>query len=214
MRKITIIYDNEAIGKFGKLSIVYRRLSAYGVQIIGTILRLLPFVCASVIFTSCLTVRQIERNCDSFYAICVTEETNTVTTIHDTAWIEKRDTVVSYYLVRDTVQNTVFLPSVERSLSSDTSILSTGLARSKAFIYNSRLFHYLESGDTILNIRLNNAITENNRLRKVITDVNTINSVTVLKDTPFGNFCKKWFFGTIIIISGILVVILLKKKIF
>ena len=170
------------------------------------------FLIGSLLLPSCLTVRQIERNCDEFAKICLTTGTETVTTIHDTTFTTKRDTVVMVELKHDTVSKVVFLPQVERSLTSDTSRLSTGLAYSTAYIFNSRLYHFLESGDTILNIRLNNAITENNRLRKVITDVNTVNSVTVLKDTPFGNFCKKWFYVTLIIIVIGIAFIVLRRK--
>ena len=176
---------------------------------------LLVFAILGLISTSCLTVRQIERNCDQFAKICLTETVETTVTIHDTAWIEKRDTIVEYRLERDTVFNTILLPSIEQSLSSDTSILSTGLALSTAYIYNSHLFHFLESGDTILNIRLNDAITENTRLRKIITDIETTNTVIVKEDTPFGKFCKKWFFGSLILIVVIIVGYILKlKKVF
>lgn len=149
---------------------------------------------------SCLTVRQIERNCDKFAKICLeTTRTDTVI-IHDSTTITKRDTIIEFRIERDTVFNAVFLPSIERSLTSDTSRLSTGLAFSEAFIYNSRLYHTLESGDTILNIRLNNALTEITRLKKEIRASETTNTVTVRKDTQFGKFCKRWFFGTLILI--------------
>ena len=165
-------------------------------QTITTILYLLAFVGLN----SCLTVRQIERNCDQFAKICLTTETETTITIHDTAWIEKRDTVVLYELVRETTTDTVFVRSDGGLLSSDTSTLATGLAYSTAFVYDSRLFHTLESGDTILNIRLNDAITERNQLRKEIRDSQITNTVTVKEDTGFGKFAKKWFFGTVILI--------------
>lgn len=146
--------------------------------------------------TSCLTVKQIERNCDQFAKICLTE--TDVTEIHDTTWIEKRDTIVEYVLKRDTISNTVFLPSIERSISSDTSYLTTGLASSVAFIWRSQLFHTLESGDTILNIRLNDAITEQNRLRHELNK--KVQTVTIREDTRFGKFCKRWFWGSLVAI--------------
>jgi len=162
--------------------------------------------------TSCLTVRQIERNCDQFYAICVTQETET-TTIHDTAWIERRDTIVNYLIERDTVEKVTYLPSIERSVSSDTSYLTTGLASSTAFIWRSQLFHTLESGDTILNIRLNDALTQVNHLHRELSE--KTRTVTVREDTSFGKFCKKWFFGTLILVFlGILVAVLRIKKVF
>ena len=173
------------------------------------------FAILSLISTSCLTVRQIERNCDQFAKICLETGTETTVTIHDTAWVEKRDTIVEYRLERDTVFEVSYIPAMPLSITSRVSTLETGLASSTAYIANSRLYHFLESGDTILNIRLNDAITEVNRLKKIIRDSQTTNTVTVREDTPFGKFCKKWFFGTIIlIIIGISGYILKLKKVF
>jgi len=171
--------------------------------------QLFPLLLIAVCLSSCLTVRQIERNCDKFYAICVTDETET-TEIRDTVWIEKRDTVIEYKVEKETVTDTVFLAQDGGFIYSDTSMLFTGLARSEAFIYRNKLYHFLESGDTILNIRLNNAITERNRLREELST--KVQTVTVKEDTPFGKFAKRWFIGTIIVIVlGILGYILKLK---
>lgn len=161
-----------------------------------------------VLGNSCLTVRQIERNCDQFAKICITSESETII-IHDTTWIERRDTIVQVELKRDTVFKTIPVRSNGTYISSDTSYLWTGLARSEAFIWRSQLFHTLESGDTILNIRLNNAITERNRLREELSE--KVRTVEVRRDTQFGKFAKKWFLGTVIII--IIGVVLLFFKI-
>jgi len=174
-------------------------------QTITTILYLLAFVGLN----SCLTVRQIERNCDQFAKICITSESETIT-IHDTTWIEKRDTVVQIKLKHDTVSKVSYLPSVARNISSDTSYLTTGLASSTAFIWRSQLFHALESGDSILNIRLNNVITERNLLRKELRE--KVRTVEVRKDTGFGKFAKRWFFGTVILIIVGIVVLFFKIK--
>lgn len=154
------------------------------------------FLFTFLLLSSCLTIKQIERNCDQFAKICLTE--TDVTEIHDTTWIEKRDTIVEYVLKRDTISNMVFLPSIERSISSDTSYLTTGLASSVAFIWRSQLFHTLESGDTILNIRLNNAMTEITHLRRELNK--KVQTVTVKENTPFGKFAVKWFIGSLILI--------------
>ena len=175
--------------------------------------KILLFFLILASLTSCLTVKQIERNCDKFGKICLTSVETTE--IRDTVWVLKRDTIVEYVLQRDTITNTVYLPEFhfENPFYSDTSRLSVGLAYSEAFIARSRLYHFLESGDTILNIRLNDAITERNHLRQELNK--KVQTVTVRKDTQFGKFCKKWFFGSLVIILlGIVVVLLRIRKIF
>ena len=187
------------------------------------------FAILSLISTSCLTVRQIERNCDQFAKICLETGTETTTTTSDSSWTETRDTTVNYEIPLETVSDSIPIKikpdttdtdsptDVPKRLSlyTDTSTLRTGLAHSTAYVSDDILYHFLESGDTILNIRLNDAITEVNRLKKIIRDSQTTNTVTVREDTPFGKFCKKWFFGTVIlIIIGISGYILKLKKVF
>ena len=162
-----------------------------------------------VLFSSCLTVQKIEKNCDKFAQICITDNAET-TEISDTIWITKRDTIIDYQMEKEIVTDTVFIRSNGTYLNSDTSYLTTGLASSEAFIWRSRLFHTLESGDTILNIRLNNALTEINHLRTELTEKTA--TVKIREDTTFGKFTKKWFIGSLIAIFICISGYLLKKR--
>ena len=76
---------------------------------------------ATMLFSSCLTIKRIERNCDKFAAICVTEK-ETVTVYRDST-IYRTDTIRVPLPYQDTVKitdtvrivnNLAYLPTIHK----------------------------------------------------------------------------------------------------
>ena len=162
---------------------------------------------------SCMTVKRIERNCDQFEQVCTTGNTDTVR-IENTVVVTERDTVINFYFPRDTVylETPVNVPpSVNRGLvNSKLSHLEAGLAWSTAQVKQGVLKHYIESGDTILRIQLDNVIKERETLRTELKASHQI--VAVKENTKFAKFTIKWFVGSLVVIILVLGILFFKYQ--
>jgi len=150
---------------------------------------------------SCMTVKRIERNCDAFAKICVTSSTDTVR-IENTVVVTERDTTINFYFPRDTVYLETPLdkiPGVKKGLiNSKLSYLEAGLAWSTAQVEQGVLKHYIESGDTLLQIKLENALRTEKQLRTELKSSHQI--VTVKENTKFADFTIRYFWYSLIVI--------------
>ena len=121
----------------------------------------IAFILICLLSVSCMTVKRIERNCDKFEKICTTGNVDTVE-INNSTVVFLRDTTINFYFPRDTVylETPVDIPiKVDKGLiNSKQSYLKAGYAWSTAQVESGVLKHYLESGDTIIQIRLDNAL--------------------------------------------------------
>ena len=128
----------------------------------------IAFILIILLSTSCMTVKRIEKNCDLFEKVCVTATVDTVLKTK-TVVVTERDTIINFYFPRDTVylETPVDIPpKMDKGLvNSKLSYLEAGLAWSTAQVEKGVLKHYIESGDTILRIQLDNAIKERETLR-------------------------------------------------
>jgi len=95
-----------------------------------------------------MTVKRIERNCDAFAKVCITESKDTVR-IENTVVVTERDTIINFYFPRDTVylETPVDIPpKMDKGLvNSKLSYLEVGLAWSTAQVEKGVLKHYIES---------------------------------------------------------------------
>jgi hypothetical protein len=116
----------------------------------------------------CMTVRQIEKHCDTFAKVCLTESTHTDSSV--TIHTEIRDTFIFVYLpgeiVIDSIPFKVPIPvEVYRTITPTSITAETEYAFAKAWITENGLYIELSTKDTLLHIKLNDAIKETTILK-------------------------------------------------
>ena len=161
-----------------------------------------------ILLSSCMTVKRIEKNCDKFTVICLTEnDTIIITKEIETVY---RDTIVKYFIKRDTIHWSTPVYIRQGLMNSKLSLLETGLARSTAQVIKGSLKHFLQSGDTVLQIRLDNALRDvrvlNTRL-EIHQDI-----VTIKENTKFAKFTIKWFWISFFVIVILVAVVVFKNR--
>ncbi len=160
---------------------------------------------------SCLTVKRIEKNCEKFAAVCITEtETSTETNTEIITEIEYRDTSATIHIpeekVRDKIpviiedENKKPVPVKKEYVNSELSILQVPFATSYAQVINSKLSHELIQTDTILLFKLHNALKTIRKQEKQITVLKEKYVVTVKENSIFAKLTIKVFWALIVII--------------
>jgi len=174
---------------------------------------LLLILLISVLSASCLTVKKIEKNCDLFAAVCVTEkETDTVIRIIEKTEIEYRDTIIYVKVPGKTVIKEVPVYIENGIVNSDQSYLTAPFSFSTAQVINSRLMHELVQTDTTLRIKLENALKVVKTLEKQNKILKEKYVVTVKENKPFAKFTIKWFIGSAVLIIMLLTLAFFKYK--
>jgi len=164
---------------------------------------------------ACMTTRRIEKHCDDFAKICITEaeiETETDTTRNTETEITKRDTTAIIYIPEETIKDkkpvTVVdeekkpVPVVKKEyVNSELSVLTVPFARSYAQVVNSELIHELVQTDTLLRIQLENALIEKKILTTELVKLKQkkIVTITIKENSGFAKFCIKVFWGLLIV---------------
>ncbi len=177
-------------------------------------------------FTACMTTKRVKRNCDLFTDVCVTEtEKETETTTEITTKIEYRDTTIFVYISEDKVkdkipvriedENKKPVPVKKEYVNSELSVLTVPYAKSFAQVINSKLSHELIQTDTILRVKLENALQVVKRQEKQIKILREKYIVEIEVNSPFAKFTIKWFIGSmvLIILTGGFFIIRFKSKI-
>ncbi|HDY89982.1 MAG TPA: hypothetical protein ENH82_17910 [bacterium] len=160
-----------------------------------------------------MTVKRIERNCDKFEQICTTGNVDTVRIETHTETV-LRDTIINFYFPRDTVYQETRVTVPRRVnwglINSKQSYLEAGLAWSTAQVKGGVMQHYLESGDTILQIQIDDGLKTITTLR---TERKTSErTITVKENTKFAEFTIKWFWVSFIIILLLVGVAVFKNR--
>ena len=149
-------------------------------------LRLSLILLISVLFSSCLTVKRIERNCDQFAKVCVdyekiVEYRDTTIFIHDTISVKlPADTV----LITDTLivkDGTINLKMVRRQ---------SGYAIAEAWVNNSRLFVNAYIADSSFLVTRVDTVF----LNDVIKDTSQTQNVKIKSIPSFYSFTYYAFF--------------------
>jgi hypothetical protein len=157
---------------------------------------IIGFILALMLFTSCLTVKRIEKNCDKFAKVCVTDS-KTVVEYRDT--VIYKDRIVQVVLPKDTVKivdtlyiedNKCFLPLTKKTF---------GNIWASAKVDNSILDLKAGYVKNIIQVPIHDTIY----IEKAVTNTTTDNTVTVVK--KYIPKVYKWAFW-ILLIEVILVV--------
>ena len=137
--------------------------------------KLIVLLVIAAMATSCLTVKRIERNCDLFAKVCITES-QTQTVYRDTT-IYRTDTLLVPLPYRDTVKitdtvqiinNLAYLPTIHKRFG----LIGVDAGVNRSILNVSA---YL-TDSTILYPHIDTVFLEN-----AITDTNTTNTVVVEK---------------------------------
>ncbi len=174
-------------------------------------------------FTACMTTKRIEKHCDDFAKVCITEtEKETETTTETTTETEYRDTTILVYISEDKVkdkipviiedENKKPVPVKKEYVNSELSILQVPFAKSTAQVVNSRLVHELVQTDTLLFIKFENAIKTVKRQEKQIKILREKYIVEIEVNKPFAKFTIKWFFGSLLLILAGIGFLIFKYK--
>lgn len=176
-------------------------------------MKYLAIILIGFLSVSCLTVKRIEKNCDKFAAVCVTDVKKEVRIVTNTVTeIEYRDTIIYKYLPGKVVEKRIPVYIENGIVESDLSVLVTPLARSTAQVVGSRLEHYLTQNDTTLQLELERALKtiriQNTEKWKTINE----NTVTVTENSPFAKACIRVCFGLLVVIVIGIVYLIVKNK--
>ena len=150
---------------------------------------------------SCMTIKRVEKNCDLFMKVCevpVKVETEILTnTITE---IEYRDTSFYYPIPERIVKEKKPVKVKGKKVNSELSILQVPYAISYAQVINSKLQHELVQTDTLLLIKLEDALKTVKIQEKQIKVLKEKYVVTVKENTNFADFAIKVFWGLLIIV--------------
>jgi len=167
----------------------------------------------ALLSVSCMTVKRIEKNCDLFTKVCITEivtKTDTIRTIKTV--IEYRDTIIYVKVPGKTVIKEVPVYIENGIVNSDQSYLTVPYAESTAQVINSQLIHDLTQVDTLILIKLQDALKTIKIQEKQIETLKEKYVVTLYENKPFAKFTIKWFIGSVILIVIFLIIAFFKYK--
>jgi len=176
-------------------------------------MKTLSIILITLLSVSCLTVKRIEKNCEKFEKVCVTEiETKTDTIIKTKTVIRYRDTTIYIEMPGREIIKEVPVYIKAKLANSELSVLKVPYARSYARVINSKLKHELIQTDTILLFRLKNALQDKKVLETQIISLKEKKVVPVKENTKFAGFTIKWFIGSIVLIIVFLTIAFFKYK--
>jgi len=167
----------------------------------------------ALFLTSCMTVGKVKRNCDLFMTVCEVPVKKEVEVITNTVTeIEYRDTSFYYPIPERIVKEKKPVKVKGKKVNSELSVLNVSFARSYAQVVNSKLQHELIQTDTLILIKLQDALKVVKIQEKQIKILKEKYVVTVKENKPFAKFTIKWFIGSIILIIIFLTIAFFKYK--
>ena len=167
----------------------------------------------ALFLTSCMTVGKVKRNCDLFMTVCEVPVKKEVEVITNTVTeIEYRDTSFYYPIPERIVKEKKPVKVKGKKVNSELSVLNVSFARSYAQVVNSKLQHELIQTDTLILIKLQDALKVVKIQEKQIKILKEKYVVTVKENKPFAKFTIKWFIGSIILIIVFLTIAFFKYK--
>ena len=174
---------------------------------------LLLILLISVLSASCMTIKRVKKNCDIFMAVCevpVKVETEILT--NTVTEIEYRDTSFLYPIPERIVKEKKPVTVVQKKVNSELSILSVPFAISYAQVIDSELSHELIQSDTLILIKLQNALKVVKTQEKQIETLKEKYVVTLYENKPFAKFTIKWFIGSVVLLLIFLTLAFFKYK--
>ena len=170
-------------------------------------------VLLSLLLSSCMTVKRIEKHCLEFAKICEVP-------------IKKEDTIIRYVQIETVYRDTTIYVEVpgetiikkvpvyiNKGISnSDLSVINVPFARGMAQVINSKLIHELTQTDTILRVKLENALKAVKTIEKENKVLKDKVVVTVKENSKFAGFTIKVFWGVMIVVILGIGYLILKYK--
>lgn len=177
-------------------------------------MKAIAIILISLLSVSCMTVKRIERNCDLFAKICITEtQRDTVTKTVIKTEIIYRDTTIYVKVPGKEVIKEVPVYIEKGIVNSELSILNVPFARSTAQVINSIQRHELVQTDTVMRVKLENALKTVKRQEKHIKVLSEKYLVEIEVNSPFANFAIKVFWGLIVIVVLGMAYLIFKNRI-
>lgn len=158
-------------------------------------MKTITFFLVCIIFSSCLTVKRIERNCDKFAKVCITDS-KTIIEYRDT--VIYKDRVIKVELPKDTVYITKPVYIRENLCQMDYTRKTFGNIWASAKIDNSVLDLKAGYVKNIIPVPIHDTIF----IEKAVTNTTTDNTVTVVKKyiPKFYKFTF-WFFISLLVVG-------------
>lgn len=176
-------------------------------------MKYLAIILIGLLSVSCMTVKRIEKNCDLFAKVCITEtETETEITTETKTEIEYRDTTIYIEIPGKEVIKEIPVYIEKGIVNSGLSVLNVPFAKGLSQVINSKLRHELIQTDTLLLFKLENALKTIKTLEKQNTVLKEKYVVTVKENSRFAIFAIKWLWISFSIISILLLTTIFKNK--
>jgi len=153
-------------------------------------MKAINFILICILFSSCLTVKRIEKNCDKFAKVCVTES---VTKIQYRDTVIYKDRIIKVNLPKDTVYITKPLYIKNEKCFMDYTYKTFGNIWASAKVDNSILDLKAGYVNNLVQVPIHDTIY----IEKAITNTTTDNTVVLPPEkyvSKFSKFTHWWFF--------------------
>ena len=170
-------------------------------------MKAINFILICLLLTSCLTVKRIERNCDKFSQVCVTDS-KTVIEYRDT--VIYKDRIIKVKLPKDTVQIIDTLIIEYNRCQLPYTYKTFGNVWASVKVENSVLNMKAGLLKNVIQVPVRDTIY----IEKAITNTTTDNTVTLPAEKYIPKFYKftLWFFILAIIAGAGLIYYKFRKK--
>lgn len=156
-------------------------------------MKTISFLLVCVLFTSCLTVKRIEKNCDKFAAVCVTE---TVVRVEYRDTTIYKDRIIEVKLPNDTVYITKPVYVQDGKCFMDYTRKTFGNIWASAKVDNSILDLKAGYVSNIIQVPIHDTIYIDNAISSTTTD----NTVTLPPEKYIPGFYKFTFWTFIVLL--------------
>lgn len=175
---------------------------------------LLIIIILGLLFSSCMTISRVSKNCDLFMAVCEVPIKKEVEIITNTVTeIQYKDTTIYIEIPGKEVIKEIPVYIEKGLVNSGLSVLNVPFAESYSQVVNSKLRHELIQTDTLLLFKLENSLQTIKTQEKQIKVLKEKYVVTVKENTAWAKFCIKVFWGlSITVFLGVVFLIIRFKS--
>jgi len=176
-------------------------------------MKYLVIILIGLLSVSCMTTKRIEKHCDDFAKVCITDVKTEVQIIRDVQTeVIYRDTTIYIKVPGKEVIKEVPVYIEKGIVDSELSILKVPYAISYSQVISSTLRHELVQTDTILRVKLEDALKYSKTLEKQNKILKEKYVVTVTENSNFAKVTIKVFWGLVVIVILGIGYLVLKNK--